>query len=433
MGEATTPNMHEVPIEQLYSHPIVQELLEKVENADLEAAVKLPYIIKDKILMSPGLWNGFLYDPGPIQEAYLQSEWGNKEVRSLFLDHEDLKSSEWIGEVINPRMDGDTLIGDLAIVDKPTAIKLAYGAKMGISPKVSGSEDEGRMMKFKYDNFSVVINPAVKTAYINNSEKSADPKSKDDASYGDVKYADPGYQKDKKKRYPIDTEKHVRAAWSYISMPKNRKFYTADQVKKIESRIKAAAKKYGISIKNQEGTEMADENTETTPVAAEPQGEPANAEATETVNEMSAKDVVGMLSEIKSINEKTLAAIEKISVKNNEEEAPAEPAEPAKPAEEPQPAEPVEPEAEKPAEPAAPEEPAQPDVSNEMAEQKKVISEMSASIKKKDGVIAEMSERLTSLEGKFNEPQKQTVSAEMSDAGESANPDVEFMNMLKNN
>jgi hypothetical protein len=39
--------------------------------------------------------------------------------------------------------------------------------------------------------------------------------------YGDVTYADPGYQKDGKKRYPLDTEAHCRAAWSYINMPKN--------------------------------------------------------------------------------------------------------------------------------------------------------------------------------------------------------------------
>jgi len=58
----------------------------------------------------------------------------------------------------------------LIIVDKPTAMKLAYGAKMGISPKVSGGEEDGKMVQFKYDNFSVVINPAVKTAYINNQE-----------------------------------------------------------------------------------------------------------------------------------------------------------------------------------------------------------------------------------------------------------------------
>jgi HK97 family phage prohead protease/HK97 family phage major capsid protein len=61
--------------------------------------------------------------------------------------------------------------------------------------------------------------------------------------YGDVEYADPGYQSDGKKRYPIDTEDHIRAAWSYINKPKNQEPYTADQVSKIKARIVAAWKK----------------------------------------------------------------------------------------------------------------------------------------------------------------------------------------------
>jgi len=66
--------------------------------------------------------------------------------------------------------------------------------------------------------------------------------------YGDVQYADPGYQADKKKRYPIDTAKHARAAWSYINQADNAGLYTAAQLKRIKSRIKSAAKKFGINI-----------------------------------------------------------------------------------------------------------------------------------------------------------------------------------------
>lgn len=64
--------------------------------------------------------------------------------------------------------------------------------------------------------------------------------------YGDVKYADPGYQDDKKKRYPLDTAAHVKAAASYFGMEKNRSKYTAEQQKKIDAAIKAAEKKLGI-------------------------------------------------------------------------------------------------------------------------------------------------------------------------------------------
>lgn len=61
--------------------------------------------------------------------------------------------------------------------------------------------------------------------------------------YGDVKYADP-----KNGKYPIDTKEHCQAAWSYINMPKNQKGYTSEEVAAIKSRIKAAAKKFGITI-----------------------------------------------------------------------------------------------------------------------------------------------------------------------------------------
>jgi len=65
---------------------------------------------------------------------------------------------------------------------------------------------------------------------------------------GDVAYADPGYKPDGKKRYPIDTVEHCRAAWSYINMPKNQVGYTSSQVNSIKTRIKAALKKFGVDV-----------------------------------------------------------------------------------------------------------------------------------------------------------------------------------------
>ena len=55
-------------------------------------------------------------------------------------------------------------------------------------------------------------------------------------------YADPGYQSDGKRRYPIDTERHIRAAWSYVNEPKNAAPYTGDQLKRIKDKIIAAWK-----------------------------------------------------------------------------------------------------------------------------------------------------------------------------------------------
>lgn len=68
----------------------------------------------------------------------------------------------------------------------------------------------------------------------------------DDKPYGDVDYADP-----KNGKYPIDTKEHVKAAWSYINMPKNQKDYSDSELSEIKGRIKSAAKKFGIEIAEQ--------------------------------------------------------------------------------------------------------------------------------------------------------------------------------------
>lgn len=55
--------------------------------------------------------------------------------------------------------------------------------------------------------------------------------------YGDVKFAD-----EKNKKYPIDSEAHIRAAWNYINKPKNAGKYSADDLKTIKGKIIAAWK-----------------------------------------------------------------------------------------------------------------------------------------------------------------------------------------------
>lgn len=55
--------------------------------------------------------------------------------------------------------------------------------------------------------------------------------------YGDVKFAD-----EKNKKYPIDTEAHIRSAWNYINKPKNAGKYSAEDAKSIKARIVSAWK-----------------------------------------------------------------------------------------------------------------------------------------------------------------------------------------------
>jgi hypothetical protein len=69
-----------------------------------------------------------------------------------------------------------------------------------------------------------------------------DPKE-GEREYGDVQFADPT-----NKKYPIDTEEHVRAAWSYIHHKDNAAEYDAKDLKTIENRIRKAGEKYGIDF-----------------------------------------------------------------------------------------------------------------------------------------------------------------------------------------
>lgn len=57
--------------------------------------------------------------------------------------------------------------------------------------------------------------------------------------YGDVTYAD-----EKNKKYPIDTEAHIRAAWNYINKGKNAAKYSSGDAKAIKGKIVAAWKKH---------------------------------------------------------------------------------------------------------------------------------------------------------------------------------------------
>jgi hypothetical protein len=63
-----------------------------------------------------------------------------------------------------------------------------------------------------------------------------DPKEGAD-KYGDVPFADP-----KNNKYPIDTEEHIRAAWSYINHPDESSKYSAEDLATIKERIVAAWK-----------------------------------------------------------------------------------------------------------------------------------------------------------------------------------------------
>lgn len=66
--------------------------------------------------------------------------------------------------------------------------------------------------------------------------------------FGNVRYADPGFQSDGKKRYPLDTEEHVRASLSHISQAKYQAEYADEDYATVRRAIESEAKKKGIQV-----------------------------------------------------------------------------------------------------------------------------------------------------------------------------------------
>lgn len=84
---------------------------------------------------------------------------------------------------------------------------------------------------------TAIVDATATAAVADSATVDADKRIMHHKAYGHVQYADPGYQPDGKKRYPIDTERHIRAAWNYINKPGNARKYTDEQLKRIRAAI----------------------------------------------------------------------------------------------------------------------------------------------------------------------------------------------------
>jgi len=169
--------------------------------------IDLPFTVENVTLMSPGTWNGKQYRLDEIRSAYERTDWDDVDVRALFNEHDDHDSRDWIGEVRNVRMDGEELVADMDVVTADEARKLAYGARFGISPKVSGLDRADVMHDFSYDNFSLVLDPAVKTTYLNSEHKTDDDNEDDVQGVKNVKVKSTMSDKDSKELSSEEKEK----------------------------------------------------------------------------------------------------------------------------------------------------------------------------------------------------------------------------------
>ena len=137
--------------------------------------IKLPFVVPNVTLMSPGIWNNNYYDSNEIRKAYENTDCSNEANSLLFWDHNDRVARDLIGSVKNIRYKGDTVAGDLYIINEDAARAVLWskmnGGLIGISPKVRGRGENGRVKDFTFENYSVVVEPAIKTAYINSQSR----------------------------------------------------------------------------------------------------------------------------------------------------------------------------------------------------------------------------------------------------------------------
>ena len=119
--------------------------------------------------------------------------------------------------------------------------KTKEGAKTHNATLDAGKHPEAS--KSTLDQIKAKLDTLLGTTSLTPAQTDAEKAAHGAASpYGDVEYADPGYQTDKKKRYPIDTAEHIKAAWSYINTAKNQTPYSSAEVEKIKEKIVSAWK-----------------------------------------------------------------------------------------------------------------------------------------------------------------------------------------------
>ncbi|MFA5132877.1 MAG: hypothetical protein WC444_06150 [Candidatus Paceibacterota bacterium] len=164
--------------------PIPSEIL-KTEEDIQEIRVQdmiLPYKLKDRILFSPGVHNQSIYTGDVIVDSFYNTQWNDRTL-SIYLDHKDefttdpdtgrktkhvgAEVSDYAGYVKNLRCDKGHIKGDLHFTDLNTALKVKLGAHFGISPRGDSYMIGNKVKKMLIENWSIVVNPAIKTTYLN--------------------------------------------------------------------------------------------------------------------------------------------------------------------------------------------------------------------------------------------------------------------------
>jgi hypothetical protein len=101
--------------------------------------------------------------------------------------------------------------------------------------EVTGSEEDVARLAKMLNDHSLTVADVITITEGHLAKKDKAPEG--EKQYGDVAFADAA-----NKKYPIDTEEHIRAAWNYINKQKNADKYSADDLKAVKDKIIAAWK-----------------------------------------------------------------------------------------------------------------------------------------------------------------------------------------------
>ena len=162
-----------------------------------------------------------------------------------FANIREMHRNSAVGIAKEAELDGKGLYLGAKIVDDDAWAKVVEGVYKGFSigGKVTARDpaDRNVITGVSLTEISVVDRPANPEAVFDCWKIEAS--DTDHAAGGaeePVRYADLGWQPDGKKRYPLDTPSHIRAAWAFIHMPASARRYGAAHLAAIRSRIAAA-------------------------------------------------------------------------------------------------------------------------------------------------------------------------------------------------
>jgi len=282
------------------------EQIKEDNNFDLNN-LTIPTTIKNKVLLSPGNWNGLDFSSDEIKKAFYNTDWTDKKNFELIKDHLQSVDS-LVGYVRNIKLNSEgAIIGDLELWDEKMIKNLiVLKAKFGISARIVGLDIDGKFTNFTFNNFSIVDEPACEKTYINLAQIEKKEMSVFTGFINGYEFSE---SKDKKRMEELNQKKKELEEISKDNT------YT---IKREEIKMQEEKQKADIVNEAPEETKV-EEVVEEAPKAEETKVEESAEETKEEVVEEAKES--SKLSKILSAIKELSVRIEKLEEKDTEEES----------------------------------------------------------------------------------------------------------------